>query len=256
MPRLRLIPSNLADSATVTASSTAGSYAAANLQNSTRTAKWRATGTSATLTVTFAAPQTLDSIALMRGNLTSAATWRIKLYDATPTLLYDSTAITASPSSWRDSQSVLWLDQSYAVKSMTIELADATNSAGYVEASRLVAGLGWSPKYEPSYGAALTIDSADVSGRAEDGTLRSERRALSRAMAFNLDVLDESDRAALIAIAADLGQSVDFLVSLAAGAASPDQEHQHTMMGKFSNNVAAALAHYGIAAAQVQIAEA
>lgn len=78
MPNLRIVE-NVAALAVLTASSTAGALAVTNLQNNDKTKIWRATGTSARLTATFAASEIVSLVAFPFCNLSSADTMRVRL---------------------------------------------------------------------------------------------------------------------------------------------------------------------------------
>ena len=257
MANLRVIPANLADNAAVSASTVAGTYVAANMQNGTRSARWRSTGTSATITIAFAADVSIDSVALMGGNLSTSATWQVKLLNAAAATLFDSTAVNAAPAGWLSSQSILWLPTIYStVRSITIAIVDTSNPSGYIEAARVVAGLKWSASSNMTYGAQLSIAPADIQGRAEDGTLRGEKRAVSRELSFGYDALTEADRTSLMTYAATLGQFQDFLISGYPGDSSATKEMQHMMMAKFSGNVSTTVAYFSTHSAQVKVVEA
>ena len=76
MPNLRLIYDNVASSATLTASTTAGTLAASNMLTDVKSVVHRSTGTSVTYTMTWTANQTVGGVALPATNLTSTATIR------------------------------------------------------------------------------------------------------------------------------------------------------------------------------------
>ncbi len=83
MPNLRLIYDNVASSATLTASTTAGTLAASNMLTDVKSAVHRSTGTSVTYTLDWTSDQSVGGIALPATNLTSAALMRVKLYSST-----------------------------------------------------------------------------------------------------------------------------------------------------------------------------
>lgn len=269
MPNLRIVAVNAADTATV--ASPGAVLPVTNLQNTTRTSVWRASGTAATITAAWADPQALDSVALMTSNLTSAATWRIRAFDAA-VMLYDSSAVLACPPrplgelDWgyrplgvnafafgMAAQSVLWVAERVLATSVVIDIDDATNPAGYIEASRLVIGERWEPEYNMSWGAQLTFEERGSQSRADDGTLRSEPGAVSRTLEFSLDWLKELDRAAFAEITRYLGIHRDFLIS-AYPASSADKDAHYTMQAKLTRAPGIKSVRYANAA-QVTCAE-
>lgn len=250
MSNLRIVPVNHADAAVLTASSAA--LPVSQLQTTGRTDVWRASGTSATLTVTFPSPTTIDTVALMTSNFTPDAFWRIRVFNDVGGVLYDSTSILACPPKdislvdWGyealgvnafafglSAQSVLWLPNRYVAHQVQIDLSNPTNFAGYIEASRLVIGARWSPTYNLSWGVNLSWEGGGKQSRAEDGSKRSEPGATWRKLGFSLDWLTEADRAVFAEMARRLNTATDFLISAYPGAGNYREEH-YTLLGKFA----------------------
>ena len=73
---LRVVYQNLVNIATTTvvASTTASNTSAANLKLDSKGSVWRSTGTTATITVTFAADQEVAAVIIPFCNLTSSST--------------------------------------------------------------------------------------------------------------------------------------------------------------------------------------
>lgn len=78
MSNLRIIYDNAADRAALTASTTAGTLGVANLQNNRKGRPWRATGTTARLGATWAAPERIGGVFLPFCNLSPTATMRVR----------------------------------------------------------------------------------------------------------------------------------------------------------------------------------
>lgn len=79
MTNLRIIYDNAADRATLTASTTAGTLGVTNLQNNRKGRPWRATGTTARLGATWAAPESIGGVFLPFCNLSPTATMRVRV---------------------------------------------------------------------------------------------------------------------------------------------------------------------------------
>jgi hypothetical protein len=79
MSNMRIISDNAADRATLTASSTAGALSVTNLQTDVKSDVWRAIGTSARLTATWAALETIQGVALPFCNLSPTALMRVRV---------------------------------------------------------------------------------------------------------------------------------------------------------------------------------
>lgn len=98
---MRLIWRNIADAATITASpALVDTLPASNLQTDAREEVARTVGLATqTIDVTLPALDVIASCVLYRGNFSSTATWRVRVYDtpAMATLLYDSAAQPLNP---------------------------------------------------------------------------------------------------------------------------------------------------------------
>ncbi len=270
MPNMRLIYSNEIDSATITASTTAGSLVASNMQNEYKGKVHRSTGTSVTYTCTWGTTKTVGGVALPATNLTGSATIRVRLYDQTGTrLLSDSGTVYACPGNnielwnWNmplnanafifggASKSVVWFDSHYAVDKIIIDLVDTTNPAGYIDCSRIVAGIYWEPTYNVSNGLNVTLADMSENSRNASGDLLSNRGAIYDTLEFDFDVLVEQDKIKLLQILRKIGTSNNILISI-----FPDSnsliEQQHLIYGKRSNS-SVSTKLYGIYSHAMQI---
>lgn len=267
-----MVPTNLVASATVTASSAV--LSANNLKTIGRTEVWRSTGTTATLTVSFATDETIDTVALMTSNLSAASTWRIRIYNASAVLQYDSGTNLACPPrefgslEWgyeplgvnafafgMAAQSVLWIPTPYAGRSVVIDLVDSSNTSGYLEASRLVIGRRYEPQFNMSNGIILSFEERGKQARSEDGTLRSEQGVKMRNMSFSMDTFQEADRADIAEISRRLGTKTDFLISAFPSDISLDLDIHYTMMAKFTRVPGIGAPHYGFYSTQINVEE-
>lgn len=79
MKNLRIISDNAIDRATLTASTTAGTLGVANLQNSRKSSPWRAVGTTARLSASWATPERIGGVFLPFCNLSPTATMRVRV---------------------------------------------------------------------------------------------------------------------------------------------------------------------------------
>lgn len=216
MSNLRIIYPNDSDEATLTASpSLVATLPVENLQDVARARVARSTSTAAQdFKGTWSTSRLLSAAALVRHNLTSAGTWRLRLYSdaAWTTLVYDSGAVVACPpkalgdlewgidplgaslfTNWALAFSSMWFAP-VAAKSFTLTLTDAANPAGYLEASRLFVGRYLQPTYNMAWGFKLSWVEASSQERTEGGTLRSDGQEPYRRMSFKLADLTASDR--------------------------------------------------------------
>ena len=168
MSNLRIIYDNVADRATsLTASTTAGSLLASNMQNDTKGIVHRSTGLTVVYTLTWTNLTTVGGVGLPATNLSADSTIRVQLYSDTActTQLADSGTIYACPGNTLEtwnwtlplnanafafgglSKSSCWFTNHYAVRGCKITLTDTSaNTAGYIDCSRLVVGPYWEPK--------------------------------------------------------------------------------------------------------------
>lgn len=232
----RFIPRNLADvSAGCTVSSSLATFPSlpvTNLQVQGRDTICRLSSpASSSIVCSWAAAQTLDSIALCGTNLTLASTVRILLYSdsATTVNVYDSGVMTAALG--LGAQSVIanideaefkifknaefWIPQRADVKSINIVITDAANPDGYVDVARLVVGRYKEFKYaEPYSGANLSIESLTTMERNKSGSNVSNKGANYQRLEIKKEwIAEATDWADMMAIYTRCGMDRDFYYS-------------------------------------------
>ena len=251
---LRVIYQNLADltTTTITATTTAGVTTTDNLKKDAKSLIWRSTTTSATLTVAFNATKTIRGVVLPFTNLTATASVTI-----TPTGGTGTTPITgllACPYKQTDSWDSSYLPQganSYAYGSgtyarawfpvaqtctgLTITITDTNNTAGYIEASRLIIGDYWTPTYNTSFGLTSAVKSLSSSSRTESGDLVTNRGIQYNSMSFDLTWLTPADRLVFMKIIKSNGINKPLLISLFPDASEDfDKEQTFQIYGKLT----------------------
>ncbi len=276
MSNLRIIPDNaIARASALVASTTAGSLVAANMLTDIKGDVWRSTGTTATLTASWAAGEVIACVALPHTNLTQAATIRVRAYsDAGVTLLYDTGAVPACPAApiqlqgWAASASGVnayafgggaaarvWFTPVAGVKQLTIDLVDTGNASGYVEASRLVVGRYWSPTYNGDYGATMTHKDASEHVRNDASDLMTTIGTRSREMSLTLSTMRAADRTALVSILRGNGKGNPLFFSLFPESADAEQERDYEMYCKLSDISAMAIQYYDAYSAPLALDE-
>jgi len=218
MPNLLIVTDNaVGRAASLAASSTAGALVAANLASDSKSSVHRATGTSVSYTLTWAAAEPIGAVALPFCNLSPAATMRVRAYAANgTTVLYDSGAVLACPApalrprGFTAAQAASayaygggacarrWFAQVNAFK-LVIDLVDSANPQGYIEAACLVAGPVWSPLYNAAAASVSVIDRTDVA-RSAAGDQLAEPGTISRKVPVDLRAMPEVDRARFLAL--------------------------------------------------------
>lgn len=276
MNRLRILYNNIADQASsLVASSTAGSLAASNLLTDIKSQIWRSTSTTATLTVQWSTGRMLGLVALPFCNFTSAATIRVQVYaeptDVTPVL--DTGAQLAAPYTplglWNWGYLPLGVNAysyagaAYAViwftittgKKVVVTLEDATNAAGYLEASRLVMGSYWQAEVNPDWGASVNIADRTENFRNDAGDLLSDRGSIHKSVVLPLSQMTQTDRAAVFNLLRGNGLSRPLFVSVFPEDTNTQLEQEHQVYGKLAKGSSIASANYAQFATNLEIEE-
>lgn len=264
MTNLRIIHHNAADQAAITASSQAANLTVANLLTDIKSDVWRASGPVATLTAIFPSAALIGAVALPFCNLSSAATLRVRAYtlasDTTPVVDTGSVQACAHRAlgAWDWGLEPLGVNAfSYGggaygrtwfapqwVEKLVIDIDDSLNPAGYIEASRLVAGMYWSPQNNADYGASLTADDASQQYRNEGGDLLTNVGPRSRKLALVLSSMSPPDRSKLMAILRGNGKSRPVFISLFPESDDPLLEQDHQLYGKLPEAVSVATPYF------------
>lgn len=254
MPNLRVIYDNVADKATVAASSTAGGLVASNLLTDTKVAVHRSAGTSVTYTLTWSAAQQVGAVALPATNLSPTATARVRLFSDTAgtALLVDSAVRPACPADnlglhgWSKvdanafahggaSKVAIWLEAQPAdVRRCEITLSDPDNAAGYIDCSRIVAGPFWESPRNPDYGVRSGISDLTKTQRADSGDLIIQRGAQYETLSFSVKDLNEAARAELRKLLRSAGSHRLMFYSLLPDNESAAVEQDHMVYGRRS----------------------
>lgn len=270
MSKLRVIYQNLADTATITASSTASGYAVTNLQTDTKSSWHRSTGTTVTYTLTWSVDQSISTVVLPCTNLTKNATILVRFFNSANTQLNTgATAISACQDSpiqaWSAptgnqfylgavSKSAWWLNAPYTtVRKLEIVLQDTTNSASYIDCARIICGNYWQPKYTASKeGLSVTSTDTTENFRTDSGSLIYDQGFVYDELQFSLGILEDTDRDELVKILQYSGTSRYLLFSVFPGNANSRTEQLYTVYGKRTNSpIQYILANY--TAHQVQV---
>jgi hypothetical protein len=217
-----LFPQNLVDSASLTASSAVGTLPVTNLADYRPSIVWRATGCAAEwVKADLGSTQSVQALVAWNHNWSNSGTIRVRVSDmadlSSPT--YDSGTISAWPSIVGFGQGgfggggfggvpvlsafnnyrfyrVLILPAGVSGRYVRLDMADSTNSAGYVQIGRLFVGTYYQPTLNPLMGSnGLGIGWRDLGTavRTDSGTVRFSRRGKFREMALAWDYLTEDE---------------------------------------------------------------
>ena len=251
---LRIVYDNVVDSATLNTSTAASGLPVTNLQREAKGLVWRSTGTAATITVTWATPQTLRAVILPFCNLTSAATSQVLAYAQPgdmvpvrdtgaklsgayqPTDIWgglDSTSV-ASYSLGGGSYARAWFPQTVARK-LEIVIEDPNNPSGYLEAARLVCGNYWSPTYNTNFGLSIGYSDSSTQTRTESGNLLTSTGTIHRTLEFDLQWLTAQDKTRMLSILRGNGLRKPMFVSIFPEDVDKTKEQEYQIYGKLTD---------------------
>ena len=262
MPNMRIITTNVADTAaTITSTSVVGTTLASYLQTDYKSQFLSSSKASAvTYTLTWGSDQTIGGVVLPCTNLSGAAQIKVVLKNSLNATLIDTTNKTACPGSSISqftaptgssfqlgavSKTAIWFPSptSYTtVRTMEITLTDTNNPATNIDCGRIVCGTYWQPTYNASRDG-LTIGVTDTSNnsRTDAGDFVSDRGFLHDELSLNLSLLTNTDRDNLLRLTRTVGINRNILVSVFPSDYTDSNlnnttEQQYTVYGKRSNN--------------------
>lgn len=274
--KLRIVYNNAANRGTVTASSTAGSLVASNLLTDSKADTWRATGTSATITITFPTAELISMVAFPFCNLTSSGTLRAQCYtnvaDASP-VLDTGTVLAAAPTplgmwDWGNipmgvnsysyggaSYGVIWF-ATQSVKKVVITISDSTNPSGYVEASRLVMGAYWSPENDAELSPQWIPVEDTTHTRSDASDLRTDIGTMGKKLQLTLPVMTAADRNSMMNVLRGNGMSKPIYMSLFPQDSDSSNEQAFQVYGKLAAQAPVTLSNWNLYSTTIEIEEA
>ncbi len=249
---LRIIADNWSDLAALSASP-ALALPASNLQTQSRGEIMRTTGVATQQILgDFDQARICSACALVRHNLTSAATWRLELFSGagqSGTTVYDSGSVTALPGygwgefrwgvdawggsiflGWGQAFSNLWFAATPAL-SFRLTISDPGNPVGYLQASRLVIGAYFEPLRNMSSGVDVSWAENSAQRRTDGGSLRTDGRVAYRRWQFSLDFLNAAERGVVLDVFRRAGLRGDLFISCYPGLGGA-QERDHAGLVK------------------------
>lgn len=272
MSKLRIVAENAAGRATLTASSAAGALVASNLQIDDKDKVWRATGTTATLTLTWSASEAVSCVALPFCNLSPTATLRVRGYsdEAGLTLAFDTGAQLACPApavslrGWTAAQAAsayaygggttarIWFSQA-AVRRLVVDLSDASNLQGYIEAACLVVGSYWAPSYNATSASLALVDTTELY-RNDAGGQGAAAGYTYRRLPIDLSLLPPADRATLVNILRN-SRAHPIFVSVFPGSGDLALERDNMIYGRRAKDSEIAVRYASAYATTIEIEE-
>lgn len=212
---------NYVDAATISGGGWSSGLPAANLADRQPSKVARTSGldqSQTTLTIDLHQTAPIRFVALVRHNLTQTGTWRIRLGDDTAMTdpLHDTTAIAIWPTavpfgvgSWGEFnwggrfgaaeaetygiQAIHVIPSAVRARYVRIDLDDADNPFGYLQAGRLVVGPAWQPSINFQHGWSVEqVDESNVK-RSRGGQVYVNTRPKYRRLQFRIDHLEKDE---------------------------------------------------------------
>lgn len=243
MANIRAIFKNLVDISDVTPSSANFSpeLPASNVGIQGRTRVARTTNTNEMgFEINFPQLEAVSGAAIVRHNLDSDGTWRVRLYSAASlggTLVYDSgnlSALSGADSFLEDSQYSYHWFSSVNARSALVTVNNSGNADGYLQLARIVLGAYSTAAVNASFGAEFGWDEDTRQTRTTGGSLRADDLASYRTLKCDLRELTEAERDSWQAGSFYVGKRRDFLISLYPEEGG-NRERDNTVLVKFNN---------------------
>lgn len=244
MSNLVVVSNNIGRTASLAASSEAGSLVVENLQADGKALTWRSVGTAATITATFDSAA-VSCVSLPICNLSSTATMQVQCgaYDSgavqvcqyAPIDAIDFTGpLNANAFAYGGGNYATLVFPEQTATGLTITLNDPGNPAGYIDAAYLVIGEAWSPEVNADYGASLSFGDTSRHSRADNGDLKTRRGGIFRKLSFTLSYMQTADRTALTELLFRNGMSVPLFLSIFPDSTDTQLQQMYQIYGKQS----------------------
>lgn len=275
MPNIRIIHDNAADRATLsTTTSLAAGLPLTNLVSDTKSRVCRSTTKNLVITAIWTVAETVGAVILPFTNFSPTATIQVQAYtnaaDPSPILNVTSNAgagYTFTGSQWNNggvnsfaygggTYARIWLASKVLVKKIVITIADAGNTAAYIEASRLIIGDYWQPLgVGAEEGATMTIEEDSKHFRTGAGDLVTDVGTRHRKQEISLPDLNPVDRSKMWDILWANGMTKPLFISLYPNSTDLKQEQTHQLYGKLMKTPVMGTPYFNRSNATLEIEE-
>ena len=265
---------NLIDSAdTSSATSTASGFSLSNVQLDTKSKVWRSTGTTAqVLDFEWTETQTISAVALAFTNLSVGSTVQIEIFTnaGDPSPVYDSGQLDITfaydPPTGFDSIGLAsfafgggtyfsHLFETQTGKEINITVTSPGNPDGYIEVSRVVCGLAYTPEIGASFGAQVGYQDSSTIATTDSGDTVVHRGSVKKSLSFNLETLNPVDKYGLSNVIKNRASSSPVFVSMFENSENPEERQSFMIYGLFDQSPATAISRHNIYNAGVSIKE-
>lgn len=188
----------LSDAATVSASTELAAATAANLLLMQPTDLWQSTNLAPYLEIDLGSPVSFNLIAVLFTNMTDTSSWRIRVANSQANLtaspLHDTTMVSFAP--WTSAtvqtrrHGYKYIDGGWTAQWIRIDLLDASNPDGYIQAGRLYVADGWQPSFDYTEFSVGFIDTS-TRERTVAGNTIPNQQGIIPTLDFTLDTDDE-----------------------------------------------------------------
>lgn len=252
MSNLSIIYNNIADTATIVASSTAIGFSVDNLKTTQKTSVHRSTSGNLTYTLTWDTAQSISAVALPATNLVSGATIRVQLYEeiADTEVIADTGSLLACKNrvislqgnilapTYKDfgfggaTKTSVWLNGTYTAKKLVITLTNATS----IDCARIVCGTYWQSSRQASNG--ITLDFADTSEitTTRSGNTYVDRKPISDSISLDLAYISDTDRQELLKIMRSWGSNGLMYLCVFPDNSNPELTQSYSIYGRNQSN--------------------
>lgn len=265
---------NLTDDVdTSSATSTASGFSLSNVQLDTKSKVWRSTATTAqVLEFTWADTQTISAVALAFTNLSAGSTVQIEIFTnvGDPSPVYDSgalsvdfaydpptgfTTIGLASFAFGGGTYFSHLFSTQTGKEINITITSSGNPDGYIEVSRVICGLAYTPEIGASYGAQVGYEDSSTKAITDSGDTVVHRGSVKKSMTFNLQTLDVVDKYGLSNVNKNRAASSPVFVSMYENSQNPEERQSFMIYGLFDQVPATAITRHNIYNAGISITE-
>lgn len=276
MTKMRIVADNAADRCTIATSSTAGALVAANLLTDDKSTVARSTGTSLTITGTTTVTEQASCAHLAFCNLSPTATIRVRLYSDTAGTVLALDTNTLQPGAlacpapartlrgWTAAQAAsayangggaharIWFALT-SFKKYVIDITDASNLQGYIEAARLVLGTYWESEYGATAVQLQVVDTTALYRNAAGGQM-ADAGTIHRRVPIELGYLNSEDRATFMSLLMN-SRAYPILVSVFPGHADLALERDFTVYGRRPDDSEIAYQFASVYGSRVEVEE-
>lgn len=238
---------NDADTATIT--QTIGDEVATlpvtNVQNPSNSRVFRTMDIVQTqLLMTWPTPILMSGIALNRINMSNSGTWHVEVFsDIAMTNLVHDSLIKQVAEQKMLGEVEFFLDnlvpsvvemklracdhwfEDVVTQAVRITLVDVNNEFGFIDISRIYAGIALQPKVNFSYGHKSGWISSTKQRRTNGGSVHAKKRAKPRKLAFALKYLTEMDRPHFYNALQQVGDDTSWYISMFPGVGGQKERH-------------------------------